>query len=238
MSDDGLSFPPLLNGVAAEPGTDPFERAQAMAALGCDGGTVVHAVQADRLRAAMIFAPEVPLGRAMAMLVVCGLGFQNALGALAPPEVAVHLAWDGAIFVNGAGCGHLSVAASTEAPGAVPDWLVVGLEVPLIQTAAAPGDTPDRTALYDEGCAEVDPGRLLESWARHTLVWINRWSDEGNAPLHAEWMGLLRGVGEQVTRGALSGDFVGTDEDFGMLVRAGTQTHLVSLITLLGDHEV
>lgn len=233
MSDSGLSFPPLLSGVAAEPGMDPFERAQALAALGCDGGTVVHAVQADRLRAAIVFAPEVPLTRAMAMLVVCGMGFQNALGALAPPEVAVHLAWDGGIFVNGAGCGHLSVAAATDAPDAVPDWLVVGLEVPLIQTAAAPGETPDRTALYDEGCAEVDPGGLLESWARHTLVWINRWSEEGNAPLHAEWIGLLRGVGEPVTRGELSGDFVGTDEDFGMLIRTNSQTLLVPLTRLL-----
>ncbi len=237
MSEPAYSFPPLLSGVAAEAGQAPFERAQALAALGCDGGTVVHSVQADRLRAAMVFAPEVPLEQAMAMLVVCGLGFQNALGALAPPEVAVHLAWDGAIFVNGAGCGGLRVAASDSDPGAVPDWLVIGLEVPLLQTAAAPGATPDVTALYDEGCADVDAGGLLESWARHTLVWINRWSSEGNAPLHGEWMGLLRGVGEPVERGGHAGSFVGADENFGMLIRSETQTHLVPLSDLLGGEE-
>ena len=50
--------------------------------------------------------------------------------------------------------------------------------------------TPDRTALFVEGCADVDPARLVESWARHTLAWIARWEDEGPRPLHAEWRGL------------------------------------------------
>ena len=102
------SFPPLLRGEQVGGATDPFDKARALAALGCDGGTVVYNPQVDRLRAAMVFAPEVPLEQAMTMLPVCGVGFQNALGALAPPEVAVHLDWDGAIFVNGARCGGLS----------------------------------------------------------------------------------------------------------------------------------
>lgn len=233
MTGPAPSFPPLMAGAALEGAEDPFERGQAMAALGCDGGTVVHNVQANHLRAALILAPEVPLEDAMAMLVACGLGFQNALGALAPPEVAVHLGWDGGIFVNGAGCGGLRVAASTAAPDQVPDWLVVGLEVPLIRAVAAPGEAPDITALYDEGCADVDPARLLESWARHTLVWINRWSDEGNAPLHGEWMGLLRGVGQQISRGGLTGGFLGADDRFGMLIRDGSKTHLVPMSRLL-----
>lgn len=228
-------FPPLLSGVALSGGPDPFEKAQAMAALGCDGGTVVHNVQADRLRAAMVFAPEVPLDQAMAMLPVCGIGFQNALGALAPPEVAVHLSWDGVIRVNGARCGRLRLAASAQDPDAQPDWLVVGVDLALIQTETDPGKDPDITALFDEGCAEVDPVDLLESWARHTLVWINRWDEDGNAPVHTEWMGLLVGVGEAVSRSGLSGTFLGVDDRFGMLIRDSNTTHLVPMSTLLKD---
>lgn len=234
MSDTPV-FPPLLRGEAVAGAANPFERAQALAALGCDGGTVVHNVQADRLRAALVFAPEVPLEDAMAMLVVCGLGFQNALGALAPPEVAVHLGWDGAISVNGASCGGLFVAASTNDPGAVPDWLVVGLEVPVLQTAVAPGENPGVTSLYDEGCSEVEPVLLLESWARHTLVWLNRWDDEGTAPLHAEWLGLVQEVGNMVERDGVKGTFLGVDERFGMLIRDADSTHLLPLSHLLGD---
>lgn len=230
---DAPSFPPLLKGVALSGATDPFDKACAMAALGCDGGTVVFNLQPDKMRVALVFAPEVPLEAAMAMLPVCSLGFQNALGALAPPEVAVHLTWEGDIKVNGAYCGRLRVAASTDDPKAKPDWLVVGWELTIYQTGANPGENPDVTALYEEGCSEVEPKQLLESWSRHTLVWINQWSDSGNAVLHGEWMGLLQGVGEPVEKAGFSGAFLGVDDMFGMLVRDDDTTHLVPMSTLL-----
>ncbi|GAA6161002.1 hypothetical protein NBRC116589_31760 [Ruegeria sp. HU-ET01832] len=222
-------FPPLLVGHPVQGGQDPFQRAQAMAALGCDAGTVVYNIQADRLRVAIVFAPEVPLQDAMAMLPLCAVGFQNALGALAPPEVAVHLDWDGPICVNGAKCGMFQVAASSTAPEEEPDWLIVGWELALLQTSDAPGENPDITALYDEGCAEVSPTQMVESWSRHMLTWLNRWQEDGNAPLHAEWMGLLRGVGEPFDTGV----FLGADERFGMLIRDGAETTLRPLTDLL-----
>lgn len=223
-------FPPLLTGHGVQGGEDPFERAQAMAALGCDAGTVVYNIQANRLRVAIVFAPEVPLQDAMVMLPLCGVGFQNALGALAPPEVAVHLDWGGPICVNGATCGKFQVAASTSDPQIEPDWLIVGWELALLQTSTAPGQTPDITALYDEGCAEVQPVQLIESWSRHMLTWLNRWQEDGNAPLHSEWLGLLRGVGEPFGE---IGVFLGTDERFGMLIRNGADTRLHPLTDLL-----
>lgn len=231
MSDP--TFPPLMTGQAVSGNIDPFEKACAMAALGCDAGLIVHNVTANRLMAAMVMAPEVPLEDAMAMLPTCGVGFQNALGALAPPEVAVHLEWAGGIRINGASCGGMRVAAGGTDPGAEPGWLVVGLDLPLMQVTERPGDTPDQTALYDEGCAEVDPVSLLESWARHTLVWITRWEADGAAPLHAEWRGLAHGIGEDVTQNGISGSWLGVDERFGMLIRAGDTTHLIPLSSIL-----
>lgn len=83
------------------------------------------------------------------MVPVCGVGFQNALGALAPPEVAVQLTWDGGIRVNGAGCGFLQARASRSEARAVPEWLVVGIEISLMQTETDPGANPDVTALHE-----------------------------------------------------------------------------------------
>ena len=223
-------FPPLLRGHPVKAGENPFDHARAMAALGCDGGTVVYNIQADCLRIAVVFAPEVPLQDAMAMLPVCAVGFQNALGALAPPEVAVHLGWDGLICVNGAKCGAFRVAASTTELVEIPDWLIVGWELALLHTGDAPGNTPDVTALFDEGCANVSATQLVESWSRHMLTWLNRWLEDGNAPLHAVWMGLLRGVGEPIGE---TGVFLGTDERFGMLIRDGAESHLRPLTDLL-----
>lgn len=227
------SFPPLLSGQAVEGQVDPFDKACALAALGCDGGLIVHNVSANELRAAIVFAPEVPLQDAMTMIPVCGIGFQNALGALAPPEVAVHLNWDGGIRVNGAGCGTLSAAASTTDPDAVPDWLVIGLQIPLWPLSDDPGENPDQTALYAEGCVDVDANQLLESWGKHTLVWINRWMDDGVKPIHSEWLGLAFGVGEDIEIDGKSGTYLGVDERFGMLLRGPNETALIPLTTVL-----
>ncbi|MBL3702272.1 DUF4444 domain-containing protein [Sulfitobacter sp. BDSS02] len=230
--NQGLSLPPLLVGEPAS-GADPMARARALAAQGCDGGTLVHDIQPDRLRASLIVAPEVPLADAMAMLPICAVGFQNALGALAPPEVAVHLTWAGDILVNGACCGAFRVAGSTQDPNAVPDWLIVGLDLTIQLEADNPGLSPDKTSLYEEGCADIDPVLLCEAWARHTLVWINRWTEEGNAPVHADWVPLLDGVGKPVTQDGYQGEFLGVDEKFGMLIRDDETTQLLPLTTLL-----
>ncbi len=225
-------LPPLMSGLAVSGAIDPFVTACAKAGLGCDAGLMVYNISLDRLGAALVFAPEVRLSAAMAMLPLCGVGLQNALGSLAPPEVAVHLGWSGDILVNGARCGRFRVAASSGESGALPDWLVVGFEMPLIATQN-PGDDIEATALYEEGCADVEPVTLIESWARHTLNWIARWEDGGSRSLHAEWRGIAQGLGEAIRFGGRSGTFLGIDEDFGMLLRDGDETHLFPLTTLL-----
>ena len=227
------SFPPLFEGLAVEGQIDPFDKACVEAALGCDAGLVVYNLAADALMVAIVFAPEVPLADAMVMLPVCGVGFQNALGALAPPEVAVHLDWDGGLRINGASCGRMQVAASTTTPEKQPDWLVVGLTLPLWPESDNPGEFPDRTTLYAEGCADVEPGALLEAYVKHTLVGINTWLDEGVAPLHKNWRGLAHGIGEDIEMNGLSGTFLGVDEQFGMLLRDADTTHLIPLTHLL-----
>jgi BirA family biotin operon repressor/biotin-[acetyl-CoA-carboxylase] ligase len=238
------TFPPLLKGLEADIGEDPFELAIDLSDTGCDPGTVVYAITQEHLRAAIILAPEVPLSEAMAMLIACGIGFANALGALGAPEVAVQLGWDGTIFVNGATCGGLGVDASIYDPDEVPDWLVVGLTVAMFpENDLDGGDMPDETTLFQEGCGAVDPVGLLESWARHTLVWINRWSDDGPAPLHAEWTGMAYGIGNGITTEVsgetVTGKFLGTDEDFGMLIKTKTGIVVKPLTELLveGDWE-
>lgn len=233
MSNRALTFPPLMWGEEAD--NDAMGHAARRAALGCDAGLVAYVLGSSRIEAAMVFAPEVPLAKAMTMLPLCGIGFQNAMGALAPPEVAVHLEWGGGLRVNGASCGQFrAISAGTE-PDIVPDWLVVGVTLPLLPDSDEMGETPDQTALYAEGCADIDPPELIEAWARHTLNWITRWEDEGSRILHNEWRGLAHGVGEPASFGDLSGTFLGVDEDFGMLLRSEDTTHLIPLTELLKE---
>jgi len=100
----------------------------------------------------------------------------------------------------------------------------------------APGSTPDTTTLFDEGCAEVDPVALLEAWARHTLVWINRWSEGDVRGLHREWSGLVHGLNAPATVAGLSGTFIGVDDRFGMLLKPeGGDAQALPLTDLLED---
>ncbi|MFS4580819.1 DUF4444 domain-containing protein [Phaeobacter sp. C3_T13_0] len=228
------SFPPLMAGHAASGAEDPFALASQKAVLGCDAGLIVHNLASDRLSVALVCAPEVPLAKAMTMLPISGIAFQNALGALAPPEVAVHLQWDGGIRINGGRCGHLRVAASTNDPTTTPDWLVIALDLALWPPSdVETGTTPEDTALYAEGCADVDAVGLLESYARHALHWITRWEDDGTEPVHSTWRGLVHGIGDDLSQGSLTGTFLGVDENFGLLLRDAETTHLIPLTTLL-----
>lgn len=220
MMED-LIFPPLMHGHAVHGAqNDPFDIARIKAAQGVDAGLLVYNLEPSRMRGTFVFAPEVPLGEAMVMLPICALGFQNALGALAPPELAVHLEWNGDIRINGAKCGRLRVGASSLDSQSVPDWLCVGLELSLWPECDETGHNPDTTALYAEGCADVDAPKLIEAWARHTLNWLTRWEDEGNRPVHLEWRGLAHGMGEEiVTVDETKCTFLGVDENFGQLLR-------------------
>ncbi len=77
------------------------------------------------------------------------------------------------------------------------------------------------------------PLTLLEAWARHMLVWINAWEDEGLRPLHEAWRGLALGMGEPLGHGGEAGTWLGVDEDFGMILRSGDTTRLIPLTALL-----
>jgi biotin-(acetyl-CoA carboxylase) ligase len=230
----GLSLPPLFHGLATA-GADPLTVACAEARAGCDAGLVAYDLRPDRLRAAIAFAPEVPLKEAAIMLPLCGVGFQNALGALAPPEVAVHLEWDGTIRVNGGRCGALTMAASPPDPAHEPDWLVIGLTLDLWPAEEETGHTPDVTALFTEGCADVEAPLLLEAWVRHSLVWINRWQEDGARPVHTEWSGIVHGLKSEVSVAGKTGVFIGVDEGFGMILQSAEGTTIIPLTALLEE---
>jgi len=145
------------------------------------------------------------------------------------------LEWDGGILINGATCGGLQASASSSNPETVPDWLIIGLELPLWPASDDTGQTPDQTALYAEGCVEVNAAALLEAWVKHSLVGINTWLDEGVGPLHKEWRGLAHGIGEDIKINRMTGTYLGVDEKFGMLLRDTKKTHLIPLTSMLED---
>ena len=233
-----LSFPPLLRGEPVRAQQDPFAKAVAMASAGADPGLLTWSADQSRARAAVVLSPEMPLRNAIGAVFAAGIGLSDSLGALAPPEVAVHFEWPDRIKVNGALCGKLLAASATDNPDLEPDWLVLGIDLPVMPLERLePGQTPDQTTLWDEGCSEITSTSLIESWSRHFLVWINTFMEDGMAPLHRDWCGRCDTIGETITipvEGKMtSGTFVGLDETGGMLLRSGDTTHAIALTRIL-----
>lgn len=222
-----LEFPPLLTGVAVA--GDPFQAACDSVVGEVEPGAVFYAGDPATLRAAIVLAPEMPLGDALGVSFAVSLGLSDALGALAPPEVGVHLVWPDRIKVNGALCGRLRFAASTTDPDKEPDWLVIGVEVPVAAVDAdEPGLTPDETCLFEEGCGDITVPDLLEAWARHMMNWLHIFLTEGFQPLHEQWRAKGDGIGGQIDYPE-KGSFIGLDEKGGLILSDGNTTRILPL---------
>lgn len=226
-----LEFPPLLTGLAVPGGA---YSAACAAAETADPGTVFYDIAPDTMDVAILLAPEVPLAKALGVSFAATLGFNDALGAVAPPEVGCHLVWPDRIRVNGAMCGSIKVRASTTDLTAEPDWLVLGLTVPVFRnTAAEPGETPDTTTLHEEGCGELTSADLVEAWGRHMMSWLHIYLTDGFEPLHEAWRTKGWSIGEKIDYPE-PGTFVGLDEDGGMILKTESGTRLLPLARLIG----
>lgn len=232
------SFPPLLRGEATD--AEPLERAVGHACDGIDPGLIVHRIRPDHLSAALVLTPESPLHDAMAVVLAAACGFADSFGALAPSEVAAQFDWPSGFRINGGQCGGLRAAASTRDPGAEPDWLVIAIDIPFFaQAADEPGARPDRTTLWDEGCGDIEPVRLLESWSRHTLVHIHNLVEDGVRQLHSDWSGRAYSIGKQMeftlAGTTYSGQFMGLDEYGGMVLKDAETTRILPLTLMLEE---
>lgn len=226
---DSPRFPPLLSGEAVPRHTDPFNKAVSRAIAGVDSGTIFYSEAGDSLRAALVLAPETPLEEAIQAVYVAQIGLAESLGALAPPEVPVHFQWPDRIKVNGAVCGGVRFAADVSDPGAHPNWLVIGIDVPFLPASDEPGENPNQTCLVEEGCGGITPMALLESWSKHTLLWLTYFLDSGFERVHNEWRPRCDTLGHEINQ-PKTGIFVGLDEKGRMLLRQGAMTETVSLI--------
>lgn len=230
------TFPPLLTGHPVKRPARPFAEAVDGARRGALGaGDMVWSRNASRLDCAIVLEPEVRRERALEMLYVAMVALGDALGAVAPPEVAVTYRWPQSILVNGGFVGDMPIAMADEtAADGAPAWLVIGAEIVLRDDSRRrePGHAPDRTTLYEEGCGEVTRTSLIESFCRHFLAWVHTWEEDGFAPAHRIWLGRAHDREAEVTIDCagerLTGTFVGLDESGNLLLRTSAGVELVA----------
>lgn len=225
----GPVFPPLLTGLAAlEPG-DLLEPAIRAAREGADGGTVLFSLEPHPWRVGLVLAPEAPLAQALGVAYALELATVDTIGALAPAELGITWAWPDILLANGAAAGRLRAAASTEDPDETPDWLVFSLSVDLAPLGDAPGESPDRTSLAEEGAFDLQSLELTEVWARHALLWLHTWMEGGLPAVGPHWVDRAFGgrsdERETLLRlGEVEGRFLGLSDDGALLLREPGET--------------
>lgn len=235
------TFPPLISGRPLSPATDPF--AAAIAAIGAEeagAGDLYWSQAIDRLDFALVLEPEVAARVAAQVHLAIMVAVGDALGAIAPPEVAVHYRWPYTLLVNGAAAGRFRTGLSlTPDAEAVPGFMVaaVGISIHPGPAASEPGHRPDCTSLWDENCTDIDCTGLLESASRHILAWIDTWQQDGLRPVAEAWMGRAEGRSGELAiaegQQRAGGRPLGLDDDGNLLIQVSGDTRALSLIECL-----
>lgn len=191
-----LQLPPVFSLSTLDRNQDSFAAALTSARAGNAGdGAFFWSARQDQIDLSIVLEPEDSVEESLQVFYVATVAFGDALGALAPPVVAVHIGAPDRIEVNGAVAGGLRMElADVSAPDDLPGWLVLGLKLAVEADPAddSPGRTANRTTLFDEGCGEVTAAGLVESFARHFLSWVNRWHEEGFEPVRLAWLARAR----------------------------------------------
>jgi hypothetical protein len=192
LSAPALDLPPPFRLLTLREAGDAFAHACSIAARE-GAGTLVHVGRFDLAEFAVVLEPEEPLRTARRALYagMCALG--DALAVHAPPEKPINFDWPDAVRVDGGlvGGGRLGWPMGGD-EAEPPQWLVFSA---MIRTATMggnePGLRPLGSALEEEGFDDVGSGRLVESFARHLMVTIDSWQEQGFAGLAKNYLARL-----------------------------------------------
>src|SRR5215203_6072138 len=186
-----LDLPPGFRLVTLREVGDAFAHARANAAeLGA--GALVFVGRFDLAEFAVVLEPDEPLGTARRAFYAGCVALADALAVHAPPEKPITFDWPDAVRVDGGlvGGGRLAWADGSEDER--PDWLVFGAMIRTVSLAEdEAGLRPLSSALDAEGFDDFGSGRLVESFARHLMVAIDAWQEQGFAALAKNYLARL-----------------------------------------------
>ncbi len=171
------------------------------------------------LHCSLILRPECAVETALQLGFVAALAVCDAIGHVIEPGHEVWCKWPNDVLLGGKKVA--GILLESEAGGnAMPEWVVLGVG---INVAHFPEDVDfPATSLWEEGCRHVDEVDLLEAFARHFLVWVNRWLDDGFDPVRKRWLQRSKGLGQTIEvrldKETLSGTFADLDKDGALIV--------------------
>lgn len=192
LTDADIRLPPPFRLVTLREVGDAFAHAKAHAAEE-GAGTLVFVGRFDLAEFAVVLEPDEPLKIARRSFYACMAALADTLTAHAPPETDIRIDWPDSVSVNRGlvGGGRLAwpEGANEDEP---PLWLVFGAMVRLVSmTGIDAGLHPLSAALEDEGFDELGAERVMESYARHLMVTLDAWQEQGFAAVARSYLPRL-----------------------------------------------
>jgi biotin-(acetyl-CoA carboxylase) ligase len=187
-----LSLPPPFTLVTLREVGDAFAHAVEIAPEQ-GAGTLVYVGRFDLAEFAVVLEPDEPLRTARRALYTGMAALLDALLSHSPPEKPIEVDWPDAVRVDGGlvGGGRLAwpEGASEDEP---PEWLVFGAMIRTVSMGERePGLNPLAAALEEEGFTDFTAGALVESFARHLMVHIDAWQEQGFGVVAKEYLQRL-----------------------------------------------
>ncbi len=179
-------LPPMFDLYSLADAAQVRAEARRYAQDGGEAGTFIWAPDEANFSACLVLAPDEPLHTAVLSVYLGMLALGDAVGALIPPGIDLTFSWPNQLNLNAARVGAVDLELPPDSSAAaVPEWLLLSFGLALNATGA--DLSLHTTTLEDEGCLDVESAEILETLARHALVWSNRWQDDGFAPVRTAW---------------------------------------------------
>ena len=145
------------------------------------------------LSCALIIEPDYDNHSAQQLIYVAAVAAGTAMAEVLSPMIGMSLGWPGKLYVNNLLTGVVSLTPAEGGQDPWP-WIVIGLRMNVAQHPPNPEPELYNSILASVETEEVNAEDLMAFYARHFLRLINRWSDEGFAPIHKAWMQRVEGL--------------------------------------------
>lgn len=231
MSNPETNLPPVFEPVHLQQVDDVAAEAVRRARAGAPEGTLVWSEEqragAARLGrswesppgglyASVVFRPEFDWSETGALALIGTVALGSAIAGLVAPMTELRYRWPSGVLVGGTRIAGLWLQEDCDE-----GWLVLSLAC---NVREAPGSVFDGGCLSQEGGEpDLSPALLLEHFARQLLGWLNRWSEDGLAPVTTHFAGRSDPAGTPVALTVsrdetLAGRIVGFDDQGGLVV--------------------
>jgi BirA family transcriptional regulator, biotin operon repressor / biotin---[acetyl-CoA-carboxylase] ligase len=220
------------------------DEAKRLAHSGAEEGTLVWALEQTagrgrrgrawssprgNLYASLILRPGCPPSRAAQLGFVAALAIGDALGSTCEPLEGLSYKWPNDVLVRGRKIAGI-LLESELGQGEIPEFVVAGVGINLV---TSPKNTENRaTSIAEQGLRPVAPANALEEFARHFRAWVERWREDGFAPVRTAWLANAIFLGEpievQLDGPTLRGRFLDIDQHGALVLEAAGEIRRIS----------